>query len=253
MKELADRVAVVTGAASGIGRATAWRLAEEGASVLLVDRCPAADPPPDAPFHDVDVTDEGAIETFTTAAMRQHGRIDILVNCAGTAVLGSIMETSFDDWDRVLATNLRGTFAMCKAVLPEMLARHRGSIVNVASTFGLLARGRSVAYNVSKAGVIQLTRSMAIDLADSGVRANCVCPGLVETPMTAPLFAPENRELLARNADAHAMRRVAQPGEVAEAIVWLVSDRAAFVTGAAIPVDGGYTAGKWLGEPGGPH
>jgi NAD(P)-dependent dehydrogenase (short-subunit alcohol dehydrogenase family) len=247
--ELDDRIAIVTGGASGIGRATVQRLAAEGAAVLLVDRQPAQDLPAGASFHAVDVTDEHAVAEFMERALHRHGRIDILVNSAGAVITGNTLETTFADWDRVLATNLRGTFAMCRAVLPAMLGRRRGAIVNVGSTFGMLATAGMAAYGVSKAAVVHYTRSLAVDLADSGVRANCVCPGLVETPMTAVLFAPGAEQLLAGNAGAHAMRRVGQPAEIAEAIAWLVSDRASYVTGAVLPVDGGYTAGKWLAPP----
>ncbi|MFO1426010.1 MAG: SDR family oxidoreductase [Steroidobacteraceae bacterium] len=204
--------------------------------------------PPGAHAERLDVRDDDAVARCVAAVLERHGRIDALVNCAGVGSIGTLPETSLAHWDEVMDVNLRGTMAMCRAALPAMLARRRGAIVNVGSTFGLLARENCVAYSVSKAAVIQLTRCLAIDIADGGVRVNAVCPGFIETAMTSPLLTPEAADLLRRNRQAHAMRRTGQPEEVAEAIAWLVSDRASFVTGIAMPVDGGYTSGKWLGD-----
>lgn len=244
MAELRDRIAIVTGAASGIGAATLALLAARGATVIGFDVVARGET-----MLEVDVADDAAIDRGVAEVIARHGRVDVLVNCAGIGGQGTTTDITLETWDKVMRVNLRGTFAMCRAVLPGMIGRGSGAIVNIGSTFGLLARDDAVAYGVSKAAVIHLTRSMAVDLADSGVRANCVCPGIIETAMTAPVFAGPD-DLMRRNTEIHAMRRQGQPEKVAEAIAFLVSDRASFITGTAFPVDGGYTAGKWPQRPG---
>lgn len=233
---------IVTGAASGIGKAVADRLTSQGLSVWRLDR--VASSGDDASLA-CDVADEQSVQRVIDE-IAGHGAIAGLVNCAGIGGIGTLTDISMADWDRVMAVNLRGTVLMCRAVLPHLTARRHGSIVNIGSTFGMLARGNCIAYGVSKAAVIHLTRSLAVDLKDVGVRVNCVCPGLIETAMTSPLFGPGAEAERRANLEAHALRRPGSPEEIAAAVSFLLSEDASFITGAAVPVDGGYTAGKWI-------
>lgn len=243
MTDMQGRTAVVTGAASGIGRASALALLARGATVIGWD---AAGPgtSTEFPIHAVDVADETVVRTAAEATLAA-GPVDMLVAAAGVGSLGSATEVAMADWDRAMAVNVRGTLLTCRAFLPAMTARGRGSIVTIGSTFGLVAREGCVAYAVSKAALIHLTKCMAVDLEESGVRVNCVCPGIVVTGMTAPLFDAGAEQAALRNIELHAMRRAGQPEEIAAAVAFLLSDEAGFMTGAAVPVDGGYTAGKW--------
>jgi meso-butanediol dehydrogenase / (S,S)-butanediol dehydrogenase / diacetyl reductase len=241
------RLCVVTGGSSGIGRATVARLAGEGATVVVFDRVVPAALPPGCSHRLVDVADAGQVQAAVAEVLAAHGGIDVLVNCAGIGM----QAVPFQDldprvWDEVMRVNLGGTVAMVRAVLPSMRARQAGAIVNIGSSFGILARGDQSAYSVSKAAVIHFTQCVAVDLGASAVRINCVCPGLIDTPLTSFLQDPRHGALLAANHAAHALRRSGRPEEVAEVIAFLVSDAASYVTGHAMSVDGGYTSGKWL-------
>ncbi|MDH3213342.1 MAG: SDR family oxidoreductase [Myxococcales bacterium] len=252
MGRLEGRFALITGAASGIGAATAKRFAEEGASVASLD---LAKPPDDAwgavaraapvaLFHDgVDVRDEEAVAAAVRDTAARFGRIDILVNAAGVAGWGSAADLAVEEWDRVIDTNLKGSFLVAKHVLPTMIHQGSGNIVHVASVEGLEGITGAVAYNASKGGVVLMTRNMAIDYGASGIRVNCLCPGAIETPMLGLLghedLAPVREQMRRR----HLLERFGRPEEVAAAALFLASDDASFVTGTALVVDGGWTAG----------
>lgn len=248
--DFTGRVALVTGGASGIGRAAGSLLARRGSRVALVDvdgqggpaaASAIADEGLEARFLAADVSRTGDCERVVEEAERELGAIEVLVNAAGVIHRGSALETSDEDWERVMAINIGGTFRMCRAVLPGMIRRGRGSVVNVASGWGLVGGPRAAAYCASKGAVVQLTRALAIDHGPDGVRVTCVCPGDTDTPM----LRQEARELgedeaaFLAGAAARPLGRVGRPEEVAEAIGWLAGDRASFVTGTCLVVDGG--------------
>ncbi|MBW2314192.1 MAG: SDR family oxidoreductase [Deltaproteobacteria bacterium] len=251
MGRLQDRVAVITGAASGIGAACAVRFAAEGASIVALD---VAKPPDDlwseidasAPgtlFQEVDVRDEPSVEAAVAATRERFGRIDVLVNAAGVVGFGMAHTLEVEEFDRVLDINLKGSFLTAKHVIPAMLEQGSGSIVHVASVEGLVGIGGQLAYNASKGGVVLMTKNMAIDYSPAGVRVNCICPGGVETPMTAMLNQEGLKAVGEKLRKFHLLERFAKPSEIAAATLFLASDDASFVTGTSLVVDGGYTAG----------
>jgi NAD(P)-dependent dehydrogenase (short-subunit alcohol dehydrogenase family) len=235
------RVAVVTGGASGIGLATARRLLSDGLRVAVLD--PAASPDAEIVALPTDVTDPRAVEEAVAAVLAECGRIDVLVNNAG--ISGSrqattCSETPVEEWDRVLAVNVRGPFLCTRAVLPVMQRQGGGHIITLASAAGILAFPGRCAYTASKGAALQFARSVAVDYAKEGIRSNAVCPGMVETPMTQwRLDSPELRAAVESRIPAG---RVAQPDEIAEAVSVLASPRLEYLTGAAFVVDGGWTA-----------
>jgi meso-butanediol dehydrogenase/(S,S)-butanediol dehydrogenase/diacetyl reductase len=245
----AGAVAVVTGGASGIGKAVCERLAAEGAEVWVADLdARAADRVaatlPKASAAGVDVADPEAVDAMVGEIVRSSGRIDVLVNNAGVVLDASVWETSPADWARVLAVNLSGAFYGCRAALPHMIAARRGAIVNTASDAGIVGWPRQAAYCASKGGVVQLTRAAALDAAPYGVRVNCVCPAFTDTPLVDAWVQAQADPDAARAAVAREqpLGRIGRPEEIAAAIAYLASDEAAFVTGAVLPVDGGVTA-----------
>jgi NAD(P)-dependent dehydrogenase (short-subunit alcohol dehydrogenase family) len=256
MGRLDRKVALVTGAASGIGAACAARFAAEGAVIAGVDLAKPAGGSwdevvrlaPRSLFRDgVDVRSDAAVKEAVDAALRALGRIDVLVNAAGVGSGGSrAHELPEAEWDRVLDINLKGSFLVSKHVLPAMLAQRAGSVIHLASVEGLEGMSRSLAYNASKGGVVLLTKNMALDYAKDGIRVNCLCPGLIETPLTSALRVPEGKPILDQMQSWHAMGRVGRPEEVAGAALFLASDDASFVTGHALVVDGGWTAGRQI-------
>lgn len=254
MGRIDGKIAVITGAASGIGFATAERFVREGATVAGIDIAaqPAnwssvTDAAPRSTFHGgVDVRDEGAVRSAIEAIRATHGRIDVLVNGAGVDGRGAAHELAVEDWDRTIDINLKGSFLVAKHVLPAMIAQRSGSIVNISSVEGLEGMSSALSYNASKGGVVQMTRGMAIDHALDGIRVNCVCPGLVDTPLTELLHDPGLKSIRDQMVGWHAVRRSGRPEEVAAAILFLASDDASFVTGHPLVVDGGWMAGKRL-------
>jgi NAD(P)-dependent dehydrogenase (short-subunit alcohol dehydrogenase family) len=256
MGRLEGRVAVITGAAAGIGAACAERFAREGARIAGLDVAKPGDAAwrsvveaaPDSSFHQVDVRDEAALAAVVADVGERFGRIDALVNAAGVAGGGAVHQLDGDEWDRVLDVNLKGTFLACKHVLQRMLAQQSGSIVNIASVEGLEGFEGGSAYNASKGGVVLLTRNMALDYGRKGIRVNAICPGFIETPLFDALWQMEGLAAIKeRVRDAHQLGRFGRPEEVAAAALFLVSDEASFVTGVALPVDGGFTAGHRFG------
>jgi NAD(P)-dependent dehydrogenase (short-subunit alcohol dehydrogenase family) len=240
---LGGKVALVTGAASGIGGACARRFADEGARVAGIDMVVPDEHPCDA-FATADVRDSDAVTAAVDGFLGHLGRIDVLVNAAGVSSFGTADTIDDAEWNRVLDINLKGTWHVARAVLPGMVKQRGGSIVNLASVEGIEGGQSQAAYNAAKGGVVVLTRSMAVDYGQANVRVNCLCPGMIDTPMTAALNDGNLKPVLDWFRDQHLLGRVGRPEEVAAAALFLASDDASFVTGHALAVDGGYLAGR---------
>jgi 2-deoxy-D-gluconate 3-dehydrogenase len=246
---LKGRVAVVTGAASGIGLASAELLAAAGAAVAIVDRDPAAAQQAlekiggNGLAFGTDVASESEIEATTAAVIAQLGRIDILVNSAGTAIRRPAVEVSVEDWDKVMAVNMTGTFLFSRSVARGMIARNEGgAIVQIASIMGLSGGGLypNISYQTSKGAVVNMTRALAVEWAPNQIRVNAVAPTYVKTPFIAGLMAQP--ELVKRIEALTPLARLAEPEEIASAVLFLASPAAAMVTGHTLFVDGGFLA-----------
>lgn len=250
---LVGRVAIVTGAASGIGRATAELFGREGAQVVLadVDSMPGEAAAREiaahgqAVFERADVTRAADAQRLVERARREFGALHILVNSAGVMRRATVVELEESDWDRVLAVNVKSVFLLSKHAIPVMAASGGGSIINVASGWGLAGGPRAAAYCASKGAVVLLTKAMAIDHGPENIRVNCVCPGDTDTPMlrseALQLEEPDGEFLAA--AARRPLGRVGTPQEIAQAILFLAGAASSFMTGAALVVDGGGLAG----------
>ena len=250
--ELQDKVAIVTGGAKGIGLASAECMVRQGADVLIVDvNVEALEVARDhlkeyAGQIDAMCADIARVtdtEQAVQSAVKRFGAVDILVNNAGIQTFGDPMTTTEEIWDRTMDVNLKGHWLMSRAAIPEMLKRGKGAIVNISSVQGLASQRNVVAYATSKHAMIGLTRSMAVDLASSQIRVNCVCPGTVNTPMIHSIVERDNNPERLKNIlnKMHPIGRIAEPAEIGEVVAFLASYRASFMTGSVITVDGGLT------------
>lgn len=248
MKELTfglnDKVAIVTGAAGDIGKATVNLLLEHGARIIAQDINPAvkmmAIPGRVIPVVCDVRCEQSAIDTVSLACSA-FGQLDILVNNAGKTLNKRVTETSVDEWDNIMSINARGYFLLCREALKVMQPRREGAMVNVASIVSLVGMKTTAAYAASKGAIAQLTKVLSLEAGENNIRVNCVAPGVVETNILDGIVE-DSRATLASYGHAHPLGRVAKPEEIAEAIVWLASPKASFVTGAVLVADGGYTA-----------
>jgi NAD(P)-dependent dehydrogenase (short-subunit alcohol dehydrogenase family) len=267
MKKLEGKIAIITGAASGIGEAAVRKFVSEGATVVIADlqeekgEALARSLAPNAVFHRADVAVESDVQQLVQTTVQRFGRLDILYNNAGFGCgTKSISETPIEDFDSQIAVLLRGTFLGIKHAAQVMKPQKSGVIVNTSSVAGIGGGYSNHAYSAAKAGVISLTRSTALELGESGIRVNCLCPGNIATPIFVhgiPLSEPEVQQALGTIAAAlshNPLSRSGTPDDVASVALWLASDDSSFVTGQAIVIDGGMTSGlnwstmqAWLG------
>jgi NAD(P)-dependent dehydrogenase (short-subunit alcohol dehydrogenase family) len=251
---LRGKAAFITGGGTGIGRACAALFAREGARVAVAGR---REEPLAAVAAEIvsaggealpvacDVTDEAQVAAAIAATVARFGQLDVVVNSAGAVLVGTAEETSAADFDRVVTANLRGTFLVSRAALPELRKAGGGSIINLSSFLGLVGMRRRAAYCAAKGGVTLLTRAMALDHAREKIRVNCICPALVETEMMAAALAsyPNPEAARRQRLEQIPLGRLGRPEDVAQMALFLAADESAWVTGAALPLDGGVTAG----------
>ena len=246
MFSLHDKVALVTGAASGIGAAIADVLATAGALVWVADLNETEGKlvarRNNGKYLSLDVSSESACQQ----AIQQVGPLDVLVNVAGIGHVGTLEKTAAADLDRLYGVNVRGVFNCCKAFVPAMLERRRGSVINMASVGGIVAIRERLAYTTTKFAVVGLTKALALDHSHTGVRFNCICPGRVETPFVLARLKeyPDPQSAYHEMASTQLNGRMAKPGEIAAATLYLAADESAMVTGSSLVIDGGWSAGK---------
>ncbi len=248
MKRLENRIAVITGAASGIGLACASRYAAEGATVIGLDTQACSDWEQQVAsnrgsrLQRVDVTNGQALKEVADDVVQQFGSIDILITAAGVGDGGPVNMLDEASWDRVVDINLKGTYLSIKAVIEQMMSQRSGSIITVASVEGINGTEGGSAYNASKGGVVLLSKNIAIDYGRLGIRCNAICPGFIETPMFEDVMAamPDFKADIGKQIK---LGRFGKPDEIAGAALFLASDDASYMTGQALVVDGGYTAG----------
>jgi len=247
---ISDKVAIITGAASGIGRTTAILFAKEGGKVVVADKNEVGGNETvdlirsdggQAIFDYVNVTSATDIQSMVKTTINTYGKLNILVNNAGIAIRLPVVDLSEEDWDRNIDVNLKSVYLSSKYAIPRMIENGGGSIVNIASIYGIVGGRIRAAYAASKGGVVNLTRSMALDYALHKIRVNCVCPGFVNTPLLKNIL--KDKEEYQALADLHPMGRLGDMLEIALGVLYLASDESSFVTGIALPIDGGYTAG----------
>jgi meso-butanediol dehydrogenase / (S,S)-butanediol dehydrogenase / diacetyl reductase len=249
-QRLKDKVCLVTGGGSGIGRATCLLFAGEGAKVVVADkslsaaRAVAAQIGEAAIAIEVDVAQSASVRSMINATVRDLGRLDVLINNAGYGIPGSVTETSEDDWDKLMAVNVNGVFYGCKYAIPVMKQQGGGVIVSTASTVATVGIRNRAAYCASKGAVAALTRAMALDHVADNIRVNCVAPGTIDSPYFGEIFRKSDRPAeLRREFEARqAMNRMGQPEEIANAFLFLASDESSFCTGSMLTADGGMTA-----------
>ena len=250
---LEGKVIVVTGGAKGIGRGCAQVMAGKGATIVIADNDEQAGPQAEAElqqtgaqalFVPTDVSQSEPVTEMVERTVAEYGQLDCLLNNAGTHISKTVFDQTEEEWDRLIDVNLKGYFLCAKAALPHLVAA-KGNIINMSSMVGLVGQSRAVAYAASKGGIVAMTQALALDLAPDGVRVNCICPGWVETPLVEDWFhqQPDPEEARRYIYSVHPLGRIATVEEVGEAAAFLASDAASFITGIALPVDGGVTLG----------
>ncbi|WP_144468005.1 SDR family NAD(P)-dependent oxidoreductase [Bacillus pumilus] len=250
---LAGKVVLITGGASGIGLAAVKLFLEHGAIVAVADineksgkQLVESLPHEHLAFFKTDITNESDCQKTVQSVLNQFGTIDVLINNAGIEIVSPVHEMTLEDWNHIVQVNLTGVFLMSKHTLPHMLEKKSGSIINTGSVGGLVGWPDIPAYNATKGGVIQLTKSMAVDYAAHQIRVNCIAPGIIDTPLNEKSFLDNHSESLEvvkkEKAKVNPLRRLGKPEEIAGVMLFLASDLSSYMTGSVVTADGGYTA-----------